>query len=93
MPKHNETLDHPADEEEVAAAPKVIGVDLPAVTIQQIAELLPAITLWAKGEGCDEPVGPADVIVLAVHRMHHDVYSRAHALAATVKSAESPTAH
>ena len=67
MPKHNETRDHPADEEEVAAAPKVIGVDLPAATIQQIAELLPAIALWAESEGCDEPVGPADVIVLAVH--------------------------
>ena len=76
-----------------ADAATVIGVDLPAVTIQQIAELLPAIALWAESEGCDEPVGPADVIVLAVHRMHHDVYSRAHALAATVKNAESSTTH
>ena len=85
----NETETAKADQ----AAPKVIGVDLPAATIQQIAELLPAIELWAQGEGCDQPVGPADVICLAVNDLHHRVYSRAHDLAATVANAESSTTH
>lgn len=71
----------------------VVGIDLPAATVEQIAELLPAIALWAEGEGCDEPVGPADVVVLAVHQLHHEVFSRAHLLAATVRGAKSPTAH
>ena len=79
-----------SDKSGKADQPTVIGLELCPATLRQIAELLPPIAAWAKAEGSEEPLGPGDVIALAVHRLHHDVYSRAHDMLAEAGE-EAPT--
>ena len=61
--------------------PTMIRVEMDAGTIRRIAELEPAIALWAESEG-EAATGPGDVIALAVATLHAQVLNRANELIA-----------
>ena len=72
--------------------PKVLQVEMDPKTLEALGALMPAVTLWARSQGEPDPT-PGDVVNMAVLVLHAQVYERAHDLLATIKSAESPTAH
>lgn len=57
--------------------PTTVRVEMTAETMQKLAELLPAVSLWAEAEGGEAATGPGDVIGLAIGLMHAQVFQGA----------------
>ena len=59
-------------------------------TLQRLAELMPAVALWAKAEGGEGATAPGDVIALSIALMHSMVFERAGEMLAEAGE-EAPT--
>ena len=72
-----------------ADKPTMVRVEMTAETMQKLAELLPAVALWAGEEGGEAATGPGDVIGLAIGLMHAQVFESARAMLAEREGADS----
>ena len=61
-----------------ADQPTLVRVEMAPETVQRLAELMPAVGLWAKAEGGEQATAPGDVIALSIALMHSMVFERAH---------------
>ena len=75
---------------EEADQPITVRVEMAPETMQRLAELMPAIALWAKAEGDEDATAPGDVIGLAIAVLHATVFERAHGMIAEARDA-APT--
>ena len=65
----------PPDKDAKAGEPQMVRIEMSDLTLGQLEELMPAITLWAAAEGAPAP-GHGDLIALAVATLHAQVRGR-----------------
>ena len=68
-----------------------VTVELSGEALRLIEELGPAVTMWAANEMGEEMTSPADVIELAIHCLHAQVFAAA--IEKARQERESETAH
>ena len=71
--------------------PQAVSVRLSGEALGKVAELMPAVALWAKAEFGEEATSPADVVELAIAVLHAQIFEKAIAKAAQERERE--TAH
>ena len=72
--------------------PEMVRVEMAPETMQKLAELMPAVSLWAKTESGEGRTGPGDVIALAIGVLHAQVFARADEMIASGEVTPTPSA-
>ena len=76
-----------------ADQPTTVRVEMAPETLQRLAELMPAVALWARAEGGEAATAPGDVIALAIALLHAQVCARAGDMLAEAGDGAPTTMH